>query len=170
MSKTHLNSLCKKASQELHALVRIPTYMDTNKFLLITITLIISQSSYCPLIWIFGDRSINNQVKKIHERHLGIAYTDSHSGLKCLLERNNSMPLQQKNQQLPLIASLTLIHMGFFRNTILWSGFATPPSEKCLRPINNLIQIRIPKNQIICKIDGFRSNFDRFRSSHQNFI
>ena len=68
--KNHLDSLCKKASQKLHALVRISKFMDTDKLVLMMNTFVMSQFSYCPLIWIFHDRRINNKVNNIHERAL----------------------------------------------------------------------------------------------------
>ena len=101
--KTHLDSLCKKATQKLHALARISKFMDTEKIVLMMNTFVMSQFSYCPLIWMFHDRRINNKVNKIHERALRIAYRDSHSCFESLLERNNSVSLHQKNLQLLLV-------------------------------------------------------------------
>ena len=34
---------------------------------------IVSQFSYCPLVWMFHDRSVNKKINKIHERSLRIA-------------------------------------------------------------------------------------------------
>ena len=64
--KNHLDSLCKKASQKLHALARISKFMDTDRVVLMMNTFVMSQFSYCPLIWMFHDRRINNKVNKIH--------------------------------------------------------------------------------------------------------
>ena len=48
--ESHMTSLCKTASQKLHALVRISYYMDLNKRRNLMKTFITSQFSYCPLI------------------------------------------------------------------------------------------------------------------------
>ena len=101
--KNHLDSLCKKASQKLHALVRISKFMDTDRIVLMMNTFVMSQFSYCPLIWMFHDRHINNKVNKIHERAVRIACKDSHSGFESLLERNNSVSRHQRNLQLLLV-------------------------------------------------------------------
>ena len=66
-------------------------------------TFVMSQFSYCPLIWMFHDRRINDKVNKIHERALRIAYRESHSCFESLLEKNNSVSLHQKNLQLLLV-------------------------------------------------------------------
>ena len=36
-----------------------------------------SQFGYCPLVWMFHSRKLNNRVNKIHERALRITYNDS---------------------------------------------------------------------------------------------
>ena len=48
--KSHVENLCKKAGQKLHALARIANYMDISKKCSIINAFIISQFSYCPLI------------------------------------------------------------------------------------------------------------------------
>ena len=51
--ENHVTSLCKKASQKLHALAGISRYMDLNKLTNLMKAFITSQFSYCPLIWMF---------------------------------------------------------------------------------------------------------------------
>ena len=51
--KNNVTSLCKKASQILHALARISHYMDLNKRKNLMKGFITSQFSYCTLIWMF---------------------------------------------------------------------------------------------------------------------
>ena len=43
----HVSSLCKKASQKLHALARISTYMCSRKLKLLMKSFIVSQFGYC---------------------------------------------------------------------------------------------------------------------------
>ena len=49
----HVTSLCKKASQKLHALAKIAHYMDFKKQGSLMKAFVISQFNYCPLIWMF---------------------------------------------------------------------------------------------------------------------
>ena len=58
----HVTSLCKKASQKLHALARISHYMDLNKRRNLMKAFIIFQFSYCSVIWMFHSRSLNNKI------------------------------------------------------------------------------------------------------------
>ena len=61
---------------------------------------IISKFSYCPLVWIFQDRSDNKKINKFHERALGIAYKDSCSNFEELMTKANSVTIHHKNLQL----------------------------------------------------------------------
>ena len=72
--KGHIASLCKKASQKLHALTRIVNYMDLPKRKVLMKAFITSQFSYCPLIWMFHSRTLNNRINNIRERALRLIY------------------------------------------------------------------------------------------------
>ena len=60
----HVNDLCKKAIQKLNALARISGYMDSSKKRTIMKAFITSHFSYCPLVWMFHNREINNKINK----------------------------------------------------------------------------------------------------------
>ena len=66
-------------------------------------TFIMSQFSYCPLIWMFHDRNVNNKINRIQERALRIAYKDNTSPNEKLLENDNSVSIHQKNLQLLMV-------------------------------------------------------------------
>ena len=53
--------LCKKASQKLHALSRVSHYIDIKKRRTIMRAFINSQFGYCPLVWMFHSRTLNNR-------------------------------------------------------------------------------------------------------------
>ena len=72
--ENHVNSLCKKVSQKLYALARISHYMDLNKRRNLMKAFTTSQFSYCPLIWMFHSRSLNNKINWVHERALRLVY------------------------------------------------------------------------------------------------
>ena len=72
--ENHVSSLCKKASQKLHALARVVNFMDLAKRKSLMKAFITTQLNYCPLIWMFHSRQLNNQIKKIRERGLTLVY------------------------------------------------------------------------------------------------
>ena len=86
--ESHITSLCKKASQKLHALARISHYMDLNKRRNLMKAFITSQFCYCPLIWMF--HNLNNKINRIHERALRLVYQNSLT-FSELLDLDNSV-------------------------------------------------------------------------------
>ena len=93
--ESHVTSFCKKASQKLQALARISHYMDLNKGRTLMKAFIISQFSYCPLIWMFHRRNLNNKINRIQERALRLVYQNNLS-LSELLDLDNSVTVHQK--------------------------------------------------------------------------
>ena len=73
----HVTNLCKKANLKLHALARISHLMSQDKLRLLLKAFIESQFGYCPLVWMFHSRTLNNRVNKIHERALRLVYKDN---------------------------------------------------------------------------------------------
>ena len=59
---------------------------------------ITSQFSYCPLIWMFHSRNLNNKINRIHERALRLVYQNNLS-FSELLEIDNSVTVHQNNLQ-----------------------------------------------------------------------
>ena len=99
--KSHVNQLCRKAGQKLHALARISNYIHIGKLKIMMMnTCIISQFSYCPLIWMFHDRSVNKKISRIHEKALRIAYKDSCSSYEDMLRKSESVTIHQRNLKL----------------------------------------------------------------------
>ena len=95
----HINNLCKKASTKLNAFARISGYMDLPKHWVIKKSFITSQCGYCPLIWMFHSRALNNKINSIHERALRITYNDSKSTFEELLNKDNSVSIHHRNLQ-----------------------------------------------------------------------
>ena len=95
----HINNLCKKASTKLNALARVSGYMDLPKRRVIMKLFITSQFGYCPLIWMFHSRALNNKINSIHERALRITYNDSKSTFEELLNKDNSVSIHHRNLQ-----------------------------------------------------------------------
>ena len=66
----HINMLCRKASQKLHALSRISQYLSQHKKRILFKTFIMSQFNYCPLVWMRHRRGLNNNINNTHKRTL----------------------------------------------------------------------------------------------------
>ena len=77
-----VNSLCKKVWQKLHALSRVSNYVDLEKLRIMMSAFVVSQSSYCPLVWMFHDGSVNKEIKKTHE------FWESHTKIVVHIPKN----------------------------------------------------------------------------------
>ena len=69
----HVNTLLNKANKKYHASARVCNYMNTNKRQVLMKAFITSQFCYCPLLWMFHSRSMNNRTNTLHER---LVYTN----------------------------------------------------------------------------------------------
>ena len=60
---------------------------------------ILSQFGYCPLVWMFHSRKLNNRINRIHERALRIAYKIDQLSFKELLSKDESFTIHERNIQ-----------------------------------------------------------------------
>ena len=72
--------------------------MDIRKKRQILKTFVESHFSYCPLVWMFHSRFLNNRINTIHER-AWIVYEDEISSFEDLLKRDNSYTIHERNIQ-----------------------------------------------------------------------
>ena len=96
----HVASFCKKASQKLNALTRVAQYMNLAQRRSIMKAFICSQFGYCPLVWMFHSRKINNRVNSLHERVVRVVYRDYKATFSELLSKDKSVTIHQRNLQL----------------------------------------------------------------------
>ena len=94
----HVSGLCKKGNQKLHALARIPKYVQEDKLKIIMRTFVQSQFNNCPLVWMFHNRTLNNKINKLHERALRIVYKNENLTFQELLEKDESVTIHQKKR------------------------------------------------------------------------
>ena len=108
----HVNFICKKASQKLYALARIAPFMDLKQRRNIMKAFFEFQFGYCPLIWMFHSRRLNNEINRIHERALRITCKDRSSTFQELVEKDNSVSIHHRNVQM-LAIEITKLCMAF---------------------------------------------------------
>ena len=67
-------------------------------------------NSYCPLMWMFHSRNLNNKINRIHKQALRLAYQNNLS-FSELLDLDNSVPVHQKNLQV-LVTEICKVKNG----------------------------------------------------------
>ena len=96
---SHIANICSKANRKLSALTRVAKFLSFQKRRILFKAFIESQFKYCPLVWMFHGRQINNKINKLHERALRIVYNDSVTSFEDLLIKDNSFTIHHQNIQ-----------------------------------------------------------------------
>ena len=71
----YINELCKKGNLKLHPPTRCAKFMSTEKGLIFK-AFIISKFNYCPLVWMFHTKQLNNQINSLQKKALRVTYQD----------------------------------------------------------------------------------------------
>ena len=62
-------------------------------------TFVESRFNYCPLIWMFYSRRLNNKISNVHKKALRIVYSDYKSTFQELLDKDASFSVHHRNIQ-----------------------------------------------------------------------
>ena len=93
----HLRSICKGASTKVTALTRLARLVPLGRKRLLMGAFVESQFSYCPLLWMFCSKAVNDKINSVHRRALQIVYLDYTSSFEDLLKRDGSVTVHQRN-------------------------------------------------------------------------
>ena len=93
----HLNDIINKASFKVNALSRIVPCRSLCKKKILMNSFFNSQFSYCPLIWMFHSRIMNNKINRLHERYMRLIYGDKTSSFEELLDQDKSVWMRTSN-------------------------------------------------------------------------
>ena len=124
--------------------------MNMQKRITIMKSFITSQFSYCPLIWVFHSRRLNNKINSILERALRITYQDNTSEFQGLLNKDQSVSIHHRSLQ--VLATEMLKFDRALSPEILKETFVSKTSSYNLRR-NNPFE----KRQVHCVYHGTES-------------
>ena len=99
-----------KTNRKLIALTRVARFLLIKKIRILFKAFIESQFKYCPLVWMFHGRQINDKINKLHERALRIVYNDTVTSFENLLIKDKSFTIHHQNIQLLAIEIYKAIH------------------------------------------------------------
>ena len=106
----HVSLICSKVSKKLHALARISPFISTVNMRKIMKAFLESQFGYCPLVWMFHNRTLNTRINRLHERALRITYKNSKLSFQQLLEIDKSVTVHHRNLQILAIEMYKVIN------------------------------------------------------------
>ena len=119
----HVENLLKTAGRKLTILARMSNILTFSKLRLLIKSFFDSQFSYCPLVWMFCSRTLNNRINKLQERALRILYKDDVSTFQHLLHNDKSVTMHARNIQL-LATEMYKVKNGILPCSL--SEFVTP--------------------------------------------
>ena len=107
----NINELCKKGNQKLHALARCAKYMSTEKRRTLFKAFVVSQFNYCPLVWMFHTKELNNRINSLHEKAFKLTYQNRNLSFDELLKLEKSVSIHNRNLRY-LLTEIYEVKMG----------------------------------------------------------
>ena len=95
-----------KSKLKIHALACASNYMSKEKLRILMNTFFTWQFGYCPWVWMFHSRTLNNRINKLREKVLRLVYNDSSSSFGEFLKKYNSFTIHHQNIQKLAIENL----------------------------------------------------------------
>ena len=66
----HIKELCRKVNQKVHAFERLRPFLGEQRSKLLFNSVVMSKFSYCPPIWLFCSKGVNNEINRTNKRAL----------------------------------------------------------------------------------------------------
>ena len=117
--------LDSKLNFESHitSLYRLKNYLTLDQRNLLLNSVIKSQFTYCPLIWMFTSHYLNNALNNIHERALRLIYNDHEKSFSSILTENNLKTIHQKNLEFPIMNDIFFKRQNIHNLQQFWGAF-----------------------------------------------
>ena len=86
----HVSNICSKANKKLSTLTRVAKFLPFKKSRILFKAFTESQFKYCPLVWMYHGRQIDDKINKLHERALRIVYNDTFTSFEEFLVKDKT--------------------------------------------------------------------------------
>ena len=103
----NVSNICSKADRKRRVLTRVVKFLLIKKKCILFKTFIESQFKYCPLVWRFYERQINNKINKLYERTLRVVYNNATTSIEKLV-KNETFTIHHQNIQWLVIEIMKL--------------------------------------------------------------
>ena len=134
----HISSGCAKAARQLNALSRISKNLDLKCRKLIFQSFVLSNFTYCPIVWHFCGKQNNGKIEKIQDRALRILYDDYASECSELLDKSGAISMLQYRLNCIILEVFKSIHNS--SPLYIQDMFEVKKSSYSLRDSSKLVQ------------------------------
>ena len=137
---SHVREMCKRVSQKTRALARIRCFLNQGKADVLFNSFILSHFNYCPLIWMFCDKSSHQLINTTHRRALSVKHNNFSLRDCNFLSHLNLNSLHQRN----LLYLVTEVYKSLhcIGPSLMWSNFQVNSHSYSLR---RGINVKIPR-------------------------
>ena len=90
----HVCDMCTKAGRQLNVLQRLKGSLDFDSRMVIYKSFIISNFNYCPVVWLFTNKSSLSKLENIQKRALRFVLNDYESDYNDLLTKANVLGIK----------------------------------------------------------------------------
>ena len=95
----HINNVCKSASNQLNALIRLKHLLGFKERKVLVNTFAMSNFNYCSLVWNFSSAQSLNRIENLYKRALRFLLNDYDSTYDDLLEKSGYPNMNLRRQR-----------------------------------------------------------------------
>ena len=99
----HINNICKQASSKIRCLHRIRKFLGESQALRLCNAFVLSNFNYCPLTWMFCNKTLNAKLNRVHKKALRAVYGVYETSFQDLLSIEGSLTIHSRNLHTLLI-------------------------------------------------------------------
>ena len=151
----HINNICKSASNQLNALIRLKHLLGFKERKVLVNTFVMSNFNYCYLVWNFSSAQSLNKIENLQKRALRFLLNDYGSTYEDLLEEYSYPHINLRGPRtlcLEIYKTLNKLNPGYMNDI-----FKLRNTDKLTREKNKLnLEIPTP-NQATFGARGLRS-------------
>ena len=95
----HINNICKSASNQLNALIRLKHILGLEERKVLVNTFVMSNFNYCSVVWNFSSAQSLNKIENLQKRTLRFLLNDYDSTYEDLLEKSDYPNMNLRRQR-----------------------------------------------------------------------
>ena len=117
--------------------------------------------SYCPLIWMFHSRTLNNKINRLHKQALRIVYSDFKANFDELLAKDGYFSIHHRNIQ--TLANEIFKFLNGLAPPIMNEVFQVMPSAPYSPRDNNELYSSIIRILYNHSLDSFKKSIRKWK-------